>query len=82
MSVLRGFDLSEVFEVAGWPASQSRDAEIRARFGLSETVFWQAFLPLTRDPDVYARFPVQCARFDRLRAKNAAERDGSRITRR
>lgn len=81
MNPLRAFDLTSVFEAAGLPKSGGgiRESEMRQRFGLSEPAFCMHFLRLVREPDVYAAFPVECGRAERLRARFQRERSAEHL---
>lgn len=77
------FDLTEVFKLAEMGGSRRaeahRDAEITHRFGMSTVRFFQLINWLIADPEVYARYPVQCARLTRLRDLRAEQRSAKRL---
>ena len=76
-------DLAEVFKLAEMGGSRRaeghRDAEITHRYGLSAVRFFQLINWTITDPEVYARYPMQCARLTRLRDLRAAQRSAARL---
>ena len=62
------------FTVAG-----TKDAAIRARFGLSSAAYYQALNALIERPDAVAADPLTVRRLVRMRDRRRAERASRRV---
>jgi hypothetical protein len=71
----------ELLDFAGtwWKYAGAQDQEIRDRFGLSATNYWQKVNALLDRPEALAYAPVTVKRLKRLRAERQAARSVRRL---
>lgn len=68
------------FEATWWQAAGAKDAEIRARFGLSAPRYYQTLNQLLDRPESLARQPLLVKRLSRLRQRRQENRSARHLT--
>lgn len=68
------------FERSWWQADRSREQEIRHRFDMSTTRYYQVLNALIDTPEALAADPLLVKRLRRLREERQRNRSASRLT--
>ncbi|HSN43937.1 MAG TPA: DUF3263 domain-containing protein [Propionibacteriaceae bacterium] len=68
------------FERSWWQADRSREQEIRERFDMSTTRYYQVVNALIDSPEALAADPLLVKRLRRMREERQRNRSASRLT--